>query len=84
MIVVVLIFAICWLPYHVYFLAVHHYPDIANWDYIQPVFLSIYFLGINRIADSIYRILFPVETELMLSFPSLLSPDLLSYVQLYV
>ena len=45
MIVVVLIFSICWLPYHVYFLVVHHYPEITNWEYIQPLYLSIYFLG---------------------------------------
>lgn len=45
MIVVVLIFSICWLPYHVYFLVAHHYPEITNWDYIQPLYLSIYFLG---------------------------------------
>ncbi|KAH6946413.1 hypothetical protein HPB50_013261 [Hyalomma asiaticum] len=48
MIVVVVIFAVCWLPYHVYFLATHHHPEITQSDYIQHVYLAIYWLAMSN------------------------------------
>ncbi|KAL3189682.1 hypothetical protein MRX96_021148 [Rhipicephalus microplus] len=48
MIVVVVIFAVCWLPYHVYFLATHHHPEITQSEYIQHVYLAIYWLAMSN------------------------------------
>lgn len=45
---VVLLFAICWLPYHVYFLYTHIYPDINYSLYIQHVFLFSYWLAMSN------------------------------------
>ncbi|KAG1714497.1 Tachykinin-like peptides receptor 99D [Nymphon striatum] len=41
MIVVVVIFAVCWLPYHVYFLVSHHYPEISDLPFIQHIYLLL-------------------------------------------
>ncbi|KAG8177128.1 hypothetical protein JTE90_012011 [Oedothorax gibbosus] len=48
MIVVVVIFAVCWLPYHVYFLVAHHLPHITNEAYVQPTYLTIYWLAMSN------------------------------------
>lgn len=48
LIAVVIIFAICWLPYHAYFLYVYHYPDVVNSIYVQHVYLSIYWLAMSN------------------------------------
>ncbi|XP_022703771.1 tachykinin-like peptides receptor 99D isoform X1 [Varroa jacobsoni] len=48
MIVIVAIFGVCWLPYHLYFLLVHHYPDMRNSVYIQNIYLTIYFLAMSN------------------------------------
>ncbi|RWS09340.1 tachykinin-like peptides receptor 99D [Dinothrombium tinctorium] len=48
MIVVVLIFAICWLPYHAYFLLTHHFPAIVNFPYTQHIYLSIFWLAMSN------------------------------------
>ncbi|XP_053636422.2 tachykinin-like peptides receptor 99D [Cherax quadricarinatus] len=48
MIVVVTIFAICWLPYHVYFILSNLMPEIAHTDYIQETFLAIYWLAMSN------------------------------------
>ncbi|CAL1296880.1 unnamed protein product [Larinioides sclopetarius] len=48
MIVVVLIFAVCWLPYHVYFLVAHHVPHILNETFVQPTYLIIYWLAMSN------------------------------------
>ncbi|KAK8757622.1 hypothetical protein V5799_004746 [Amblyomma americanum] len=48
MIVVVVIFAVCWLPYHVYFLVMHHHPEINQSTYIQHVYLAIYWLAMSN------------------------------------
>ncbi|XP_078053409.1 tachykinin-like peptides receptor 99D isoform X1 [Augochlora pura] len=48
MIVVVVIFAVCWLPFHVYFIVVSYLPEITNKPYIQEVFLGIYWLAMSN------------------------------------
>ncbi|XP_015910851.1 tachykinin-like peptides receptor 99D [Parasteatoda tepidariorum] len=48
MIVVVVIFAVCWLPYHIYFLVAHHVPQITSATYVQPIYLSIYWLAMSN------------------------------------
>ncbi|XP_071512799.1 tachykinin-like peptides receptor 99D isoform X2 [Panulirus ornatus] len=48
MIVVVTIFAICWLPYHAYFILSNLVPEIAHTDYIQETYLAIYWLAMSN------------------------------------
>ncbi|XP_063990471.1 tachykinin-like peptides receptor 99D isoform X2 [Diachasmimorpha longicaudata] len=48
MIVVVVIFAVCWLPFHVYFIVTSYLPEITNEPYIQEVFLAIYWLAMSN------------------------------------
>ncbi|XP_048507058.1 tachykinin-like peptides receptor 99D isoform X2 [Athalia rosae] len=48
MIVVVVIFAVCWLPFHVYFIVTSSLPEITNEPYIQEVFLAIYWLAMSN------------------------------------
>ncbi|XP_013772923.1 tachykinin-like peptides receptor 99D [Limulus polyphemus] len=48
MIVVVFIFAVCWLPYHIYFLLAHHHPEIISSDYVQHIYLAIYWLAMSN------------------------------------
>ncbi|KAK7933160.1 hypothetical protein WMY93_004056 [Mugilogobius chulae] len=47
MIVVVCTFAICWLPYHVYFLLHQFFPDMFEEQYIQQVYLFIMWLAMS-------------------------------------
>ncbi|XP_057686862.1 tachykinin receptor 1a [Corythoichthys intestinalis] len=47
MIVVVCTFAICWLPYHVYFLLYQFFPDLFEETYIQQVYLGIMWLAMS-------------------------------------
>ncbi|XP_023232740.1 tachykinin-like peptides receptor 99D [Centruroides sculpturatus] len=48
MIVVVFIFAVCWLPYHVYFILAHHLPAIIDSDYTPQIYLFIYWLAMSN------------------------------------
>nr|UNA06200.1 tachykinin-like protein receptor [Hyphantria cunea] len=48
MIVVVVIFAVCWLPFHVYFLVTSYYPDVVNYEHIQEIYLAIYWLAMSN------------------------------------
>ncbi|RWS03528.1 tachykinin-like peptides receptor 99D, partial [Dinothrombium tinctorium] len=48
LIVVVVIFAICWLPYHCYFLYSYHSPEVANKQYVQHVYLAFYWLAMSN------------------------------------
>ncbi|XP_066582342.1 tachykinin-like peptides receptor 99D [Prorops nasuta] len=48
MIVVVVIFAVCWLPFHVYFIVTSYLPEITNEPYIQEVYLGIYWLAMSN------------------------------------
>lgn len=47
MIVVVCTFAICWLPYHVYFLLHQFFPEMFEETYIQQVYLAIMWLAMS-------------------------------------
>ena len=38
-IVVVVIFAVCWLPYHGYFIYTYHHSDVVKKPFIQHVYL---------------------------------------------
>lgn len=45
LVAVVAIFAICWLPYHAYFLYIYYNPQLNMKNYIQRVYLIIYWLA---------------------------------------
>ncbi|KAI5617443.1 substance-K receptor, partial [Silurus asotus] len=47
MIIVVTTFAICWLPYHIYFILGSFKKDIYNQRYIQQVYLAIFWLAMS-------------------------------------
>ncbi|KAM4578475.1 tachykinin receptor 1a [Fundulus diaphanus] len=47
MIVVVCTFAICWLPYHVYFLLHQFFPELFEETYIQQCYLAIMWLAMS-------------------------------------
>uniref|UniRef100_A0A8D0GXH5 Substance-P receptor n=1 Tax=Sphenodon punctatus TaxID=8508 RepID=A0A8D0GXH5_SPHPU len=47
MIIVVCTFAICWLPFHVYFLLQHFNPDLYLQNFIQQVYLAIMWLAMS-------------------------------------
>jgi hypothetical protein len=40
-IVVVVIFGVCWLPYHGYFIYTYHHSDVVKKPFIQHVYLVI-------------------------------------------
>ena len=45
LLVLVVIFGVCWLPYHVYFLYSYHFPGVRALSYIQHIFLAFYWLA---------------------------------------
>ncbi|KAF1395255.1 hypothetical protein PFLUV_G00009640 [Perca fluviatilis] len=47
MIIVVVTFALCWLPYHVYFIATGLNKRLVKWKYIQQVYLSVLWLAMS-------------------------------------
>ncbi|CAL1529744.1 unnamed protein product [Lymnaea stagnalis] len=48
MMAVVIIFAVCWLPTHVYFILENIYQKVHHWTYIQQVYLIIYWLAMSN------------------------------------
>ncbi|XP_076075930.1 tachykinin-like peptides receptor 99D [Mytilus galloprovincialis] len=48
MIFVVIVFGICWLPYHLYFLIVSAIKDISLNRYMQQVYLVIYWIAMSN------------------------------------
>ncbi|KAI5646541.1 7 transmembrane receptor (rhodopsin family) domain-containing protein [Phthorimaea operculella] len=48
MIVVVVIFAVCWLPFHAYFVVTSYYPEVVNYPHIQEIYLAIYWLAMSN------------------------------------
>jgi len=51
MIVVFVIFAVCWLPYHAFFLVTHWFPEIIR---SQHAYLIIYWLAMSNSVDSMW------------------------------
>ncbi|KAJ0051012.1 hypothetical protein NL108_012159 [Boleophthalmus pectinirostris] len=47
MIIVVVTFALCWLPYHVYFIVTGLNKDLGKWKSIQQVYLSVLWLAMS-------------------------------------
>ncbi|KAK0154088.1 Neuromedin-K receptor [Merluccius polli] len=47
MIIVVVTFALCWLPYHVYFIVTGLSKALTKWKYIQQVYLSVMWLAMS-------------------------------------
>ncbi|XP_072319547.1 neuromedin-K receptor-like [Eucyclogobius newberryi] len=47
MIIVVVTFALCWLPYHIYFIVTGLNKDLSKWKYIQQVYLSVLWLAMS-------------------------------------
>ncbi|KAM6221760.1 neuromedin-K receptor [Rhynchocyon petersi] len=47
MIIVVVTFAICWLPYHIYFIIIAIYQQLNRWKYIQQVYLASFWLAMS-------------------------------------
>ncbi|XP_042148774.1 tachykinin-like peptides receptor 86C [Ixodes scapularis] len=45
---VVVLFTVSWLPYHIYFIYVFHHPKVAYVDYIQHVYLAMYWLAMSH------------------------------------
>merc|ERR1711872_533389 len=45
--IVVIVFAISWLPYHVYFLLVFFVPEITTLPWIEDVYLGIYLVAMS-------------------------------------
>uniref|UniRef100_A0A8C5DCJ1 Neuromedin-K receptor n=1 Tax=Gouania willdenowi TaxID=441366 RepID=A0A8C5DCJ1_GOUWI len=47
MIIVVVTFALCWLPYHVYFIVTGLNKHLSRWKYIQQVYLLVLWLAMS-------------------------------------
>ncbi|KAM9856995.1 tachykinin receptor 3a [Aulostomus maculatus] len=47
MIIVVVTFALCWLPYHVYFIVTGLNKRLSKWKYIQQVYLLVLWLAMS-------------------------------------
>uniref|UniRef100_A0A671X1L1 Neuromedin-K receptor n=1 Tax=Sparus aurata TaxID=8175 RepID=A0A671X1L1_SPAAU len=47
MIIVVVTFALCWLPFHVYFIVTGLNKPLNKWKYIQQVYLSVLWLAMS-------------------------------------
>ncbi|XP_035281116.1 neuromedin-K receptor-like isoform X2 [Anguilla anguilla] len=47
MIIVVLTFAFCWMPYHIYFIVTGLNKLLTKWKYIQQVYLSVMWLAMS-------------------------------------
>jgi tachykinin receptor 3 len=47
---VVSIFAVCWLPYHAYFIYGYHHQEAAASPYAQHVYLAFYWLAMSNAA----------------------------------
>ncbi|KAG1651001.1 Tachykinin-like peptides receptor 86C [Nymphon striatum] len=45
---VVLLFAICWLPYHIYFIYTHHNKQVLRYKVTQHVYLAFYWLAMSN------------------------------------
>ena len=50
LITVTVIFALCWLPYHVYFLYTYHRMEVMKLEWVQHLYLLIYFFAMSNAA----------------------------------
>ncbi|RWS05584.1 tachykinin-like peptides receptor 86C, partial [Dinothrombium tinctorium] len=50
LIVVTVVFGICWLPYHLYFIYVYHNLHVTANEYIQHLYLGFYWLAMANSA----------------------------------
>ncbi|XP_075210909.1 tachykinin-like receptor at 86C [Lycorma delicatula] len=48
LIIVVSIFALCWLPYHGYFIYAYHNNSVAASTYVQHIYLAFYWLAMSN------------------------------------
>ena len=48
LIALMVIFGVCWLPYHAYFLALYYVPTLGGIYGIQHVFLAFYWLAMSH------------------------------------
>ncbi|KAG8177204.1 hypothetical protein JTE90_010777 [Oedothorax gibbosus] len=48
LVAIMLLFAFCWLPYHVYFLFTYYNADVIHAHFIQHLYLAIYWLAMSN------------------------------------
>ena len=48
LVVLILIFGVCWLPYHAYFIYSYHYPSVRRMNNIQHIFLAFYWFAMTH------------------------------------
>ncbi|XP_015913764.2 tachykinin-like peptides receptor 86C [Parasteatoda tepidariorum] len=48
LVAIMLLFAICWLPYHIYFLYTYYNSEVLQTHVIQHVYLAIYWLAMSN------------------------------------
>ncbi|XP_068625597.1 tachykinin-like peptides receptor 86C [Battus philenor] len=51
-VLVVMVFALCWLPYHAYFVLVYHHQPLASAPFAQHIYLAFYWLAM---ANSMFN-----------------------------
>ncbi|XP_013173847.1 PREDICTED: neuromedin-K receptor-like [Papilio xuthus] len=51
-VLVVVVFAMCWLPYHAYFVLVYHHQSLASAPFAQHIYLAFYWLAM---ANSMFN-----------------------------
>ncbi|XP_055681896.1 tachykinin-like peptides receptor 86C [Lutzomyia longipalpis] len=47
-IIIVTIFAICWLPYHLFFVYAYHNNQVTSTSYVQQMYLAFYWLAMSN------------------------------------
>ncbi|KAB5546772.1 hypothetical protein PHYPO_G00075780 [Pangasianodon hypophthalmus] len=62
MIVVVVTFALCWLPYHIYFIVTGLYSNISKWKSIQQVYLAVLWLAMSSTVQP-HHLLLPEQQQ---------------------
>ena len=45
---VVVIFMVCWAPYHIYFIYCYHNPSVTSYTYIGHIYLGFYWLAMSN------------------------------------
>ncbi|KPM11908.1 Tachykinin-like receptor at 86C protein [Sarcoptes scabiei] len=66
LIFVVVVFAVCWLPYHIYFITTYQWPHLTTVKGIQHIFLAIYWLAIFRKYAIVYLNFWPISKVIFL------------------